>query len=529
MTNLSNFSKLGLSDIIIKALQEKWFEKPTEIQEKTIPLFLKWNKDIIGQAQTWTGKTASFWLPLLELINESDKWIQAIILTPTRELAIQVTEEINSYKWVKKLKLATIYWWQSISHEFAKLKGWIHIVIWTPWRIMDHLDRKSLNISKVKYFVLDEADEMLNMWFIDDIEFILQSTPQDKKMLFFSATMPKIIVNIAKKYMREYEVVSVTDKQDVTKLIEQIYFQVNHWDKFEALSRIIDIEDQFLWIVFCRTRNEVDVVTNQLQNRWYNADWLHWDIKQSLREKILNKLKVWKINILVATDVAARWIDINNLTHVINYSLPWDSESYTHRIGRTWRAWKTGTAVTFVTPDEYRKLFFIQRNTNNEIKKEKLPSASDVLQNKKQRIIDWIINTANKEDLSNVLEIAKELLSKWWTPENLVAAILKTYYKNELEPKNYKNISEANSLIDNQWVTRLFIARWKRDWINPRNIIKLINELIRIDSHKIKDIAIFDEFSFLNMPFLEAEQLLKEIKKTTRYWSKPLIVKAKKK
>lgn len=528
MTNLSNFKKLWLSDNIIKALQEKWFEKPTEIQEKTIPLFLSWNKDIIWQAQTWTGKTASFWLPLLEMINENDKWVQAIILTPTRELAIQVTEEINSYKWSKKLKLATIYWWQSLSHEFSKLKSWVHIVIWTPWRIIDHLGRKSLDIWKIKYFVLDEADEMLNMWFIEDIENILKSTPKEKKMLFFSATMPKEILNIAKKYMREYDVVSIVNKQDVTNLIEQIYFQVNYWDKFEALSRIIDIEDVFLWIIFCRTKNDVDTLTNQLQNRWYNADWLHWDIKQSLREKILNKLKDWKINILVATDVAARWIDINNLTHVINYSLPWDSESYTHRIWRTWRAWKTGTAITFVTPDEYRKLFFIQKDTKNDIKKEKLPSVSDVLENKKQRIIEWILNNANKEDLSNLINIAKELLKKW-SPENIIAWMLKTFYKNELEPASYRNINENNSWIDNQWITRLFIARWKRDWMNPRKIIKIIKDLIKIDPYKIENITVMDEFSFLNMPFLEAEQLLNEIKKTTKYWSKPLIVKAKKK
>lgn len=528
MTNLSNFKKLWLSDEIVQALQKKWFEQPTEIQEKTIPLFLNWTKDIIGKAQTWTWKTASFGLPLLEMINESDKWVQAIILTPTRELAIQVTEEINSYKWIKKIKLATIYWWQSISNELIKLKWWVHIVVWTPWRVMDHLDRRTLDISKVKYFVLDEADEMLNMWFIEDIEFILKSTPKEKKMLFFSATMPAPIMNIAKKYMREYEMVSVEKKLESKNLIEQIYFQVWHWDKFEALCRIIDIEDTFLWIVFCRTRNEVDMVTSQLQNRGYNADWLHWDIKQSLREKILNKLKDWKINILIATDVAARWIDVNNLTHVINYSLPWDSESYTHRIWRTWRAGKTGTAITFVTPDEYRKLFFIQKDTKNEIKKEQLPSVKDILENKKQRIINWIINTINKEDLSHLLWIAQELLSKW-SAENVITAMLKSFYKDELEPNAYKDIAEKNAPIDNQWITRLFVARWKRDGANPRNIITFIKKLIKIDANDIRDIAIFDDFSFMNMPFNEAEQLLNEIKRTTKYWSKPLITKAKKK
>ena len=295
MLTLENFKKLWLSDETVDALRKKWFEKPSEIQEKTIPLLLNWDKDIIGQAQTGTGKTAAFWLPLIERIDTSEKAVQAIVLCPTRELAIQVAEEISSFKWKKNLKLATIYWWQSYTNELSKLRRWVHIVVWTPWRIMDHLQKWTLKIDNIKYFVLDEADEMLNMWFKEDIESILETTPKEKKMLFFSATMPNEILRIAKKFMWEYDIVSVKKASLTSDLINQIYFQVNRNDKFDALCRIVDMEEEFRWIVFCKTRNDVDDVTMHLQHRSYTADWLHWDVKQSTREKIIAKLKKWTI------------------------------------------------------------------------------------------------------------------------------------------------------------------------------------------------------------------------------------------
>ena len=525
--NLDSFKKLWLSDLTINALKARWFEEPTEIQVKTIPLFLTWAKDIIGQARTWTWKTAAFWLPLIEKINESDKWVQAIILTPTRELAIQVTEEINSYRWGKQISMATLYWWQSYTHEFTKLKRGMHIVVWTPWRVMDHLRKWTLDITTIKYFVLDEADEMLNMWFKEDIETILETTPKQKKMLFFSATMPQAILSIAKRFMNDYEIITTKQTEKDEQLIEQIYFQVNRNDKFEALCRIVDMEDTFLGIVFCRTKNDVDDITIQLQNRWYDADWLHWDVKQSTREKILQKLKDWHINLLIATDVAARWIDINNLTHVINYSLPDGSESYTHRIWRTWRAWKTWVAITFVTASEHRRLFYIQKDTNSEIKKEKLPSVNDVLVRKKTRLIENIVNTLDDWNISSMKDIAADLLNNK-DPQNVVCALLKYFCKNEFELTSYKETSEVarESFVDTKWVTRLFFAKWKRDWMNPGKIIEIIADHITIDKNKIRDIWIYEDFSFLNMPFAEAEELLFEIKKRSR-WSLPLISKAK--
>lgn len=530
MLTLENFKKLWLSEATIDALRKKWFERPSEIQEKTIPLLLKWEKDIIGQAQTGTGKTAAFWLPLIEKIDEKSKWVQALVLCPTRELAIQVAEEIISFKWEKNLKLATIYWWQSYTNELSKLKKWAHIVVWTPWRIMDHLWKWTLKIDNIKYFVLDEADEMLNMWFKEDIESILETTPNDKKMLFFSATMPSEIMRIAKKFMKDYDIVSVKKNTTTNELIEQIYFQVNRNDKFDALCRIIDIEDNFFWIVFCRTKNDVDEVVLHLQNRWYDADWLHWDVKQSTREKIISKLKNWTINILIATDVAARWIDINNLTHVINYSLPDWSESYTHRIWRTWRAWKTWTAITFVTPSEHRRLFFIQKDTKAEIQKWKLPSIKDILKVKRNRIIESVENAVGKEDLSSVYDIAEKVL-EWKNAKDVVSALIKNFYKNELENASYKEIQEAweqqsSWSFGSKNSCRLFIAKWKSDWMNPIKIIELVNDYVKIESRKIDDIAVMENFTFVTMPLKEAEAILNKMKKEE--WQ-PLIERAQEK
>lgn len=525
--NLINFAQFWLSEHSLRALKERWFESPTEIQAKTIPLLLNSNNDVIGQARTWTWKTAAFWLPILEKINVSDKCIQALILTPTRELAIQVTEEINSYKWGRKINIATLYWWQSYNNEFNRLKSGMHIIVWTPGRIMDHLERWTLDIGSIRFFVLDEADEMLNMGFREDIQSILETTPNDKKMLFFSATMPNWIIEIAKKYMKKYDLVSAKENTGNGELIEQIYFQVARNDKFEALCRIIDMEDDFLWIVFCRTKIDVDELTVQLQDRGYDVDWLHWDIKQSTRERILNKIKLWTINILIATDVAARWIDIQNLTHVINYSLPESSESYIHRIWRTWRAWKTWVAITFITASEHRSLFYIQKDNNIAIKKENLPTVKDILRKKKNKLLESVIDILDWSDLSWYSEISSWLLDKR-DPISVVSAILKLFCKDVFDQNSYKEFEERGNFVDNKGITRLFLAKWKKDKMTPGKIITLVKDYIDIDSSNINDIWIYDDFSFLNLPFNDAEELLHRIKKKSK-WTLPIITKAKSK
>ncbi|MDD2731502.1 MAG: DEAD/DEAH box helicase, partial [Candidatus Portnoybacteria bacterium] len=300
---LDKFKELGLADSTIRALNKKGFEEPTQIQKEVIPLFLKTSSDIVGQAQTGTGKTAAFGLPLIEKINKNIKAPQALILTPTRELALQVAEEINSLKGEKDLDIAAIYGGQSMDQQLRRLRRGVDIVVGTPGRIKDHLLRKTLNLSAVNYFILDEADEMLNMGFIEDVEEILSYASKERRVLLFSATMPRPILELAQKYMKKYEFIKASQDQLTVSLTDQIYFEMNHSDKFEALCRIIDSETEFYGLVFCRTKIDVDELVKKLISRGYDSDGLHGDISQTQRERILDKFKQRRITILVATDV----------------------------------------------------------------------------------------------------------------------------------------------------------------------------------------------------------------------------------
>ncbi len=442
---MEEFKKLGLSDNSIKALKKKGFEKPTEIQAKVIPLLLEGKKDIVGQSQTGTGKTAGFALPILEKIKEHSKTIQAIILTPTRELAVQVAKEIDSLKGEKKIKILAVYGGSSIDNQLSKLKKGIDIVVGTPGRIMDLQRRKALRLEHIQYAVLDEADEMLNMGFVEDIEDILKCTPEDKNMLLFSATIPKQILKIAKRYMREYELIEIGKEHVIIDTVEQIYYDVNARDRFEVLKRVIDFYSDFHGIVFCNTRATVDNLTQQLTKLNYNAAALHGDITQSQREKILQQFRDKYVKILVATDVAARGIDVNDLTHVINFSLPQSPESYVHRIGRTGRAGKQGISITFVIPSEKGKLKFVERINNCKIAKHEIPSPKEIIQNKEMHIkiiIDSIIKV-NKGKSSKYTLMAEELLKNYDASE-VVSAVLKYSFKNELNTTTYKDISKPS-------------------------------------------------------------------------------------
>lgn len=368
LEKLKEFRDLGLSEKVLKVLSKKGYESPTPIQRLTIPALLKNDKDIIGQAQTGTGKTAAFSLPIIENF-ENLEHIQAIVLTPTRELALQVAEEMNSLSTSKKMKVIPVYGGQSIDVQRKLIKTGVDVVVGTPGRVIDLIERKLLKLNSLKYFILDEADEMLNMGFIEDIEKILTFTNEDKRMLFFSATMPDEIMKVAKNHMKEYEVLAVKSRELTTDLTEQIYFEVNERDKFEALCRIIDLTKEFYGIIFCRTKTDVNEIVGRLNDRGYDAEGLHGDIGQNYREVTLKRFKTKKINILVATDVAARGIDINDLSHVINYAIPQEVESYVHRIGRTGRAGKEGTAITFITPQEYRRLYKFKKQLKRKLKK----------------------------------------------------------------------------------------------------------------------------------------------------------------
>ena len=521
---MNTFEELGLSEDTIKALKKKGFEEPTAIQVQTIPMLLKGDKDIVAQAQTGTGKTAAFGLPILETLNEKSKDVQAIILAPTRELAIQVAEEINSLKGKKKLTVIPIYGGQSIDMQLRSLRKGVDVVVGTPGRVLDHLRRKTLKLDNISWFVLDEADEMLNMGFIDEVKDILANTPYEKRTMLFSATMPAAILGIAKKYMGEYEVVKIAKQQLTVSSTSQIYFEVSQRDKFEALCRIIDIEEEFYGLVFTRTKLDADRIANQLMDRGYDADALHGDLSQGQREKILNKFKKKNITILAATDVAARGIDVQDLTHVINFALPQDAESYVHRIGRTGRAGKEGTAITFITPEEYRKLQYIKKSTKTDIKKAHLPKVADVISIKKERIQYDLEHIINSDSQPEYVEMARDLM-KDKDPEQILGAILQYSFQEELDEKNYVEIADA--VVNLKGKTRLFVAQGKIDGLTPTRLIDIIKENCKIESDKINQIQILEKFSFVNLPFNEAEILLEYFKKNKkgRY---PLITKATK-
>ena len=379
-----SFEELGIANEILMALNKKGFKEPTDIQEKVIPELLARSGNLIGQAQTGTGKTGAFAIPLIQNL-ESKGTVQAIILTPTRELALQVAREIDSLKGSKNLKVLTVYGGQPIEKQLRKLKEGVDIVVGTPGRVLDHIRRGTLDLSKIEYFILDEADEMLNMGFIDDIETIMKETPRNKTTLLFSATMPKEILRIARKYMKDYKFISVIKEQLASINVEQFYVEVPYRKKFSALKKLLT--NDFYGIIFTRTKREADMLAKRLQQKGYKAEAMHGDKTQRRRENILKSFKNKRIRILVATDVAARGIDVSNLTHIINYSLPQDPEYYVHRIGRTGRAGKKGTAVTIITPEEYNDLRRVMAVSKSDIKKQKISVHSTEEKEKPTKLI----------------------------------------------------------------------------------------------------------------------------------------------
>lgn len=540
MANLSKFRELGLSDAMIESLQKKGFEEPSSIQAKTIPFLIENKKDLIGKAQTGTGKTAAFGIPLIENIVPGSKTIQAIILAPTRELAIQVTEELSSFAEGQKTRIIAVYGGQPIERQIARLKRGVDIVVGTPGRVLDHLNRKTLDISKVSYVVLDEADEMLNMGFIEDIESILEAAPKERRTVLFSATMPAHIERLAKTYMKDYEVISVASEQISRDNIQQIYFEVAQSDKFEALFRIIDVEESFYGLVFCRTKIDADEIAHKLANRGCRAEAIHGDLSQGQREKVLQKFRNKKVTVLVATDVAARGIDVDHLTHVINYSLPQDPESYVHRIGRTGRAGRSGTAITLITPSEYRKLISIQRIANTKITKQKVPGVSEVIDSKKQRIKTALAEIITSGDFSDVDEISTEILAESPDPKAALSALLKMAFKDEFKKSSYNEIHDIASYkknkdfyyddhgmsgyrpigdqgkrgyVDRKGTARLFIAKGRNDNMDPRSLVSFIQKQTGIDQSRIDDVKMFDSFSFFAVPFGEAEKVLQGFQK----------------
>nr|WP_256238573.1 DEAD/DEAH box helicase [Bacillus sp. EB600] len=424
---MTKFQELGISPATLKAVLQMGFEEATPIQAETIPLSLQ-NKDLIGQAQTGTGKTAAFGIPLVEKVDLNVDDIQGIIIAPTRELAIQVSEELYKIGSGKKVRVLPIYGGQDIQRQIRSLKKHPHIIVGTPGRVLDHINRKTLRLDHVHTAILDEADEMLNMGFIEDIEAILAKIPTERQTLLFSATMPAAIQRMAERFMKDPQIVRVKTKEMTVSLIDQYYLEVQEKNKFDVLTRLLDIQAPELAIIFGRTKRRVDELAEALNLRGYAAEGIHGDLSQAKRMSVLRKFKEGSIDVLVATDVAARGLDISGVTHVYNFDIPQDPESYVHRIGRTGRAGKAGVALTFITPREKSYLAVVEKTTRHKMERMKTPTLAEAIEGQQKLAVDKIVSTIEANNLDYYKAAAEELLENY-DPSVIVAAVLKLLTK----------------------------------------------------------------------------------------------------
>jgi ATP-dependent RNA helicase DeaD len=515
MTTLK-FSELSLSNEIIKAVADLGFEEATPIQSLAIPKMMA-GIDIIGQAQTGTGKTAAFGIPILEKIDVKNKNVQAIILCPTRELAIQVAEELKLFsKYKKGINIVPIYGGQPIQRQIATLSKGAQIIIGTPGRVIDHLDRKTLKLATTSIVVLDEADEMLDMGFRDDIELILKGMSEKKQTVFFSATMPKEFLFLTKKYQHHPETIKVVSEKLTVPSIDQYYFDLREHQKLEALTRCLDMYAPKLSIVFCNTKKRVDEVTSSLQARGYAADALHGDMNQAQRDRVMAKFRTGAIELLIATDVAARGIDVDNIDMVFNYDVPKDDEDYVHRIGRTGRAGKTGKGYTFVSGKDIYKLRDIQRYTKANIKRIQVPSLADVENTKATVILSKVKEVFKEKDLEKYTRMAESLISDENTSLDVAAALLKMMFvseKREHEQKSDVFARTVNNYYSNTGarggnMTRLFINIGKKDNVRASDFVGAISGEAGISGSLIGNIKILDAFSFVEVPKENADDVI---------------------
>lgn len=419
---MTNFSELNISESTQRSLSRMGFEEATPIQEGTVKFGME-GRDIIGQAQTGTGKTAAFGIPIIEKVDTKNPAVQALVIAPTRELAIQVSEEIYRIGYDKRARILSVYGGQEIGRQIRALRNNPQIVVGTPGRILDHIKRKTLKLDGVQTLVLDEADEMLNMGFIEDINTILASVPAERQTLLFSATMPGPIRKIAETFMKNPEMVKIKSKEMTVENIDQYFIKAQEREKFDILSRVLNVHQPELAIVFGRTKRRVDELSHALSIRGYIAEGIHGDLTQAKRMSVLRQFKENKIDILVATDVAARGLDISGVTHVYNFDIPQDPESYVHRIGRTGRAGKSGMAVTFVTPREMGYLRIVEETTKKRMTPMDPPSSDEALTGQQRLAVEQLIEIMSKNELSDYAHLASELLEKHEAKDVVAAAI----------------------------------------------------------------------------------------------------------
>ncbi|UCZ51657.1 DEAD/DEAH box helicase [Bacillus shivajii] len=493
---MMKFEDFQISNEIKKAIKDMGFEAPSPIQERVIPEILK-RVDVIGQAQTGTGKTAAFGIPLIERVDQS-KNIQSLILTPTRELAIQVAGELQKLSKYKKVQTLPIYGGQSIGHQIRALKRGVQVVVGTPGRVLDHLNRGTLKLQNVHTLILDEADEMLDMGFIDDIEKILQQVNRERQTMLFSATMPPPIRKLSNKYMKQPKQITISKGEVTAPSINQVYYKVLEKNKIDSLCRVIDSETIDLGIIFCRTKKGVAELTEALQARGYMADGLHGDLTQSQRDSVMKKFRDSTIEFLIATDVAARGIDVDKVSHVINYDIPQDPESYVHRIGRTGRAGREGFALTLVTPREMKHLRSIEAEIKMAIPSQGLPSVEEVVEKQQHTWKQQIIDLMEESETSSLYdELVTELLQDY-PPEKVVSSLMKLafYSHTDLEDDGY----DFGDTGAQKGMTRFFINVGRNVELTPKKIVEEVSQLVGISQKAIGRIDIFDNFTFIEVP-----------------------------
>ncbi|MFC5712080.1 DEAD/DEAH box helicase [Thalassorhabdus alkalitolerans] len=493
---MSYFEDFTIKEEIKKAIKDMGFEEPSPIQEKAIPAILK-GDDVIGQAQTGTGKTAAFGIPLLDSIT-NEPHVQAMILTPTRELAIQVSGELQKLSRHLNVRTLPIYGGQSIGHQIKALKQGVQIVIGTPGRLQDHLRRRTLKLDRVQMVVLDEADEMLDMGFVEDIEAILKQINVDRQTLLFSATMPGPIKKLSKRYMVDPVTVSINRGEVTAPSIDQAYFKVLERNKLESLCRILDSQDPELGIIFSRTKKGVAELTESLQARGYLADGLHGDLTQSQRDAVMKKFRDSSIEFLVATDVAARGIDVENVSHVINYDIPQDPESYVHRIGRTGRAGRTGQALTLVTPREMKHLRAIEAEIKSQIPTKDVPSIEEVVEKQQDSWKKQITaQMENPEGMSLFDDLAEELMHNY-EAKDVVRALMKMNFSSVTDESddgyNFGETGGAKGMV------RFFINVGRNAKMSPKVLIEEISDIVGIPGKAVGRIDIFEKFTFVEVP-----------------------------
>ena len=515
------FSEINLNKNIQKSLKELNFEEATPVQEKAIPFLLENNQDLISLAQTGTGKTAAFGLPIINKVDVKKKRPQSIILCPTRELCLQISKDLKLFASNSKdLRITPIYGGSDIRKQMRELKMGSHIVVGTPGRVLDLLKRKNLELNKIESVVLDEADEMLNMGFKEDIDSILEGTNSKKQILLFSATMPKEVLKISKNYMNKPKKIEVDSTNEGVKDLEHNYYLVmNLKDKYQVLRRICDINPNVYGIVFCRTRRECKDISNKLVQDGYNADSLNGDLSQPQRDHVMNRFREKHIQLLVATDVAARGLDVNDLSHVINYNLPDENQTYIHRSGRTGRAGKKGTSIIISSNRDRRKIKSLEKTINKDIIKKEIPKGKEICEAQLMNLIDRIVNSEVNKDIEKFIPSILDKISHL-NREDLLKQLVSLEFSRFLS--FYNNVSDINTVERKRnsdsrkaekGFSRFFINLGKKHNLRPQNLIGIINDYTKNKDISIGKIDIMQGFSFFEVATNYEKEILSNLKK----------------